>query len=141
MSMSGTPQLNRYISFLIPKAVCLITISRIIIFSKSGTVCLSGSITKNMDYYIDNNEYSSDKKCLSQNPSTENEVNLYWTVKIVDSKINEVWVYTIPLEQNQLKRYTFQEQVNMVPLFGDEEFEYKSEYVIGYYTAEACNSL
>ena len=94
-----------------------------------------------MDYYIDNNEYSSDKKCLSQNPSTENEVNLYWTVKIVDSKINEVWVYTIPLEQNQLKRYTFQEQVNMVPLFGDEEFEYKSEYVIGYYTAEACNSL
>lgn len=102
---------------------------------KSGTVCLSGSITKNMDYYIDNNEYSSDRICLSQNPSIENEVNLYWTVKIVDSQINEVWVYTIPLEQSQLKRYTFQEQVNMVPLFSDDKFEYKSAYVIGYYTA------
>ena len=62
------------------------------------------------------------------------DIRLYWTVKIVDSQIYEVWVYTIPLKKSQLKPYTFEEQFDMVPLFGGDKFEYRSEYVIGYYT-------
>lgn len=101
---------------------------------KSGTVYLNGYITKYMNYYIDKNEYSSDIICLSKKPHTEMDIRLYWTVKIVDSQIYEVWVYTIPLKKSQLKPYTFEEQFDMVPLFGGDKFEYRSEYVIGYYT-------
>ena len=106
---------------------------------KSGTVYLNGYTTKYMNDYIDKNEYSSDKICLYKNTSAESEVNLYWTVKIVDSQIYEVWVYTIPLKKSQLKPYTFEEQFDMVPLFSGDKFEYGEEYVIGYYNASEDN--
>ena len=106
---------------------------------KSGTVYLNGYTTKYMNDYIDKNEYSSDIICLSKKPHTEMDIRLYWTVKIVDSQIYEVWVYTIPLKKSQLKPYTFEEQFDMVPLFGGDKFEYRSEYVIGYYNASEDN--
>lgn len=106
---------------------------------KSGTLFLNGITNNQMDFFIEANEYYHSRNSISPNPNLDKPVYHYWTIKIIDYKVTDVWVYSVPLKQSQLKNYTFQEQINMIPLFGSNEFKYKSEYVIGYFNASKNN--
>lgn len=102
---------------------------------KSGIVFLNGTTNNQMDFFIEANEYYHNRKSISPNPNLDKPVYYYWTIKIIDDKVTDVWVYSVPLKKSQLKNYTFQEQIKMIPLFGGDKFKYKAEYVIGYFNA------
>lgn len=103
---------------------------------KLGTIFLSGITNNKMNFFVESNEYCPNQESISINSDVASQVYYYWTVKIVDNNIMEIWVYSVPLKQNQLKPYTLKEQINMIPLFNNNKnFKYKSEYVIGYFHA------
>lgn len=56
----------------------------------------------------------------------------YWTLKLIDNNVSEIWTCKIPLTQEQLKSYTFDEQIEMIPLFKKDRIK----YAIGYYNAK-----
>ena len=105
-------------------------------FPELSEITITGYFTKHGDYYVDANEYCPEEFCLTPYQHEGKTVSIYWAIKLTGTEINEVWVYKLPLTQEQLRPYTFEEQVKMVPLFKDDKFEYKSEYVIGYYKAD-----
>lgn len=99
---------------------------------EQGTVYISGQTTSYYDLIIDANEYCNQRKNISIKITPEQTIDFYWTVKIEDNKISEIWTCNIPLTQEQLKPYTFDEQIEMMPLLKKDKFN----YAIGYYNAK-----
>lgn len=99
---------------------------------KSGTNYFFGETTDYFDYIIYANEYCNQDEYLSPKPSSQKSIRYYWTIKITDGKISEVWVYESPLNQNQLKSYTYEQQIELIPKFSDEKYK----YAIGYYKVD-----
>ena len=99
---------------------------------ENETIYISGMTTSYYDLIIDANEYCNQRKNISVNPTPERAIDFYWTLKIVDNNISEIWTCKIPLNQEQLKPYSFDEQLDMIPIFKKDKYN----YVIGYYKAE-----
>ena len=99
---------------------------------QNEVVFLNGTITSYMDYYVDSNQYCSKEVCLSPSPHENKYIDEYWTVKIFDNKIREVWVSYNPIKSEQLKYYSFQDQIKMIPRLKKDSFK----YAIGYYNAD-----
>ena len=102
---------------------------------EQGVVYISGQTTNYYNLIIDTNEYCNQRKNISVNPTPERSIAFYWTLKIVDNNISEIWTCKIPLNQEQLKPYSFDEQLDMIPIFKKDKFN----YAIGYYNAKENN--
>ncbi len=96
---------------------------------KSGVIYLSGTFVGYDDIIIEPNEYCSQSVSIRKEPSGIESKILYWTIKIVDGEISELWLHAYPLGQEMLKEYEFDEQVEMMPLLTKDRFK----YAIGYY--------
>ncbi|MBR5513544.1 MAG: hypothetical protein IKV85_06115 [Ruminococcus sp.] len=99
---------------------------------ENGIVYLSGECTSYCDLIIDANEYCDQRKNLTKNTSQKTSVAFYWTIKIENNMITEIWTCKIPLSQDKLKTYDLDEQRKMMPLFKKDKFN----YAIGYYKNE-----
>lgn len=96
---------------------------------KSGVIYLSGTLVGYDDIIIAPNEYCSQSVSIRKEPFGIKSTILYWTIKIIDGEISELWLHAYPLEQEMLKEYEFGEQVEMIPLLTKNRFK----YAIGYY--------
>lgn len=104
---------------------------------QNETVYISGTTTSYYDLIIDANRYCNERKNITVNPTTERSTDFYWVIKIDNNIISEIWTCKIPLINDQLKSYSFNDQVDMIPLFDNDKFN----YAIGYYKAETNKSL
>lgn len=96
---------------------------------ETGTIYLSGMVTSYSDLIIESNKYCSQNENISVRPANNETINFYWTLKIINNNISEIWTCKVPLKQEQLKSYTFDEQIKMIPIFKRD----RSNYAIGYY--------
>lgn len=104
---------------------------------ENGTVFISGTTTSYCDLIIDANKYCNERKNITNTPTVERSTDFYWTIKLDNNKISEIWTCKVPLDKSQLKSYSFNEQVDMMPLFKSDKFN----YAIGYYNTRDNKTL
>lgn len=96
-------------------------------------VFLSGMTTNYADVIIQSNEFCNHDVNISCNPSDDTTISYYWIIKIDNNTISEIWTSKVPLEKEQLKPYSFEEQIKNIPLFNKD----RMNYAIGYYSVDA----
>ena len=99
---------------------------------QNEVVYISGTMADYCDLIVDANEYCSESKNITIKRIMEISKGLHWTIKIDNNKISEIWTHKSPISQDQLKPYSFDEQVDMIPLFDKNRFD----YALGYYANE-----
>ncbi|WP_295068138.1 hypothetical protein [Ruminococcus sp.] len=99
---------------------------------QNETAYISGTITSYHDMIIDANKYCNERKNITVNPTIERKTSFYWIIKIDNNKVSEIWTCNVPLNYSQLKSYSFNEQVDMMPLLRKDKFN----YAIGYYNVD-----
>ncbi len=105
--------------------------------SETNPTYISGIAYYNYSLFVAPNDYCSDYKNVSEYEISYSDLkdkneDYYWTAKIENKEIKEIWVYYKPIAKNQLKHYTYDEQKNMISNKTDDQYK----YIIGYYNAD-----
>lgn len=96
---------------------------------QTGNVFLSGYTTSYTDVIITSNEYCDLDVNITSKPTKNTTIRYYWTLKLENNVISEIWTGNSPLKEEHLRAYTFDEQLDMIPLFKKD----RRSYAIGYY--------
>lgn len=103
--------------------------------SEDSNFVIYGESYEYLSYTAYANEYlNEDTLFYGEN---NKQPTLYWAVKIVNGNISEIWSATFPLEEYDIHKYTFNEQLDAYR-FGTK---FKNIKVVGYYKSDYSNII
>lgn len=100
-----------------------------------GTYYLFGECSQNLCYTVYANEIIKNNSVIYGNES-DGSIDSYWAIKIENSKLQEAWISSHPLNEEFLKPYTEAEQLEQVSIW---DYLKAQNSVIGYYSITNIN--